>query len=371
MTGGLSPRAMDATGASYFDGDVPQPRGVTLALTQGQSLLEITLDDGRVVEWPLTEVRALPDISGRAQYVLRWTGDPLARLVSPNPFLLSALPQAKRRAPPKGRGRLIKWAVAAVAAVALQIFVLVPLLADNMAKFIPIEGEKALGEATFGHIREALDDTGLTPIDVCTAEAGTAALNELVTKISGDRAFRQDVTIAVLDHEMVNAFALPGGFVVLFRGLIEAADGPDEVAAVVAHEIGHVISRDPTRHALRSAGSIGVLGLLFGDFAGGAAVLFLTERLIAAQYSQAAETAADIFAHEALEDASISPAALGRMFENLQGEHGDRSGVAAHFLTHPAMGERIRAARAAVDPDGTYFPSMPDESWAALQNICK
>ena len=370
MTDTRAARAMDSTGASYFDGDVPHPRGVSLRLIQGQRVLEITLDNGQVVDWPLTEVRALPDISGRAQYVLHWTGDPLARLVSPNPFLLSALPHAKRRAPPKGRARLIKWAVAAVAAVALQIFVLVPLLADNMARFIPIEGERALGEATFGHIREALDETRLNPIDVCTSEAGTNALNELVAKLGGVRDFRQDVTISVLDHEMVNAFALPGGYVVLFRGLIDAADGPDEVAAVVAHEIGHVNSRDPTRHALRSAGSIGVLGLLLGDFAGGAAVLFLTERLIAAQYSQAAETAADVFAHQVLENAQISPAALGRMFENLQGEHGDRSGVAAHFLTHPAMGDRIRAAQAAADPDAAYLPSMSNEDWAALQNIC-
>ena len=80
----------------------------------------------------------------------------------------------------------------------------------------------------------------------------------------------------------------------------------------------HVISRDPTRHALRSAGSIGVLGLLFGDFAGGAAVLFLTERLISAQYSQKAEIGADTFAHGVLEQAGINPGALGDMFENMR-----------------------------------------------------
>jgi Zn-dependent protease with chaperone function len=152
-----------------------------------------------------------------------------------------------------------------VAAVALQIGVLIPLLADNLAGFIPAEGERALGAATFGHIREALDETGLNPLAVCDTPEGGAALTDLVTRLGPDGGFDPAVTVAVLDHDMINAFALPGGFVVIFRGLIDAADGPDEVAAVLAHEIGHVVSRDPTRHALRSAGSIGVLGLLFGD----------------------------------------------------------------------------------------------------------
>lgn len=67
---------------------------------------------------------------------------------------------------------------------------------------------------------------------------------------------------------------MPGGLIILFRGLIDAAESSDEVAAVYAHELGHVVARDPTRIALRSAGSIGVLGLLLGDFAGGAVVLF-------------------------------------------------------------------------------------------------
>jgi predicted Zn-dependent protease len=243
-------------------------------------------------------------------------------------------------------------------------------LADNLAGFIPPEGERALGEATFGQIREALDETGLNPLAVCEAPEGVAAIDALVTRLSGERDYQKDVTVSVLDHDMVNAFALPGGFVVLFRGLIEAADGPDEVAAVLAHEIGHVVSSDPTRHALRSAGSIGVLGLLFGDFAGGAAVLFLAERLISAQYSQGAEIGADAFAHDVLAHAGISPGALGEMFENMRAKHGDAEGVAAHFLSHPALGDRIEAAKAVVEDDVTYTPSMTDAEWAALQGIC-
>ena len=355
--------------AHYFDGDQPMPRAVDFRIDGDR--LEMTLAGNEVVRWPLAEIRRVQDSAASTNGVLRWTGDPLARLILKDPAVLRQMPRLDRSAPPKGRGRLAAWALAAVAAVALQIGVLIPLLADNLAGLIPPEGERALGEATFGHIREALDETGMNPVEVCEAREGQAVLDALVLRLSGEEGLRHPPSVAVLDHDMVNAFALPGGYVVLFRGLIDAADSPDEVAAVLAHEVGHVVSRDPTRHALRSAGSIGVLGLLFGDFAGGAAVLFLTERLISARYSQGAESGADAFAHEALRQAGISPGALGNMFANMRRKHGDSDGVAAHFLSHPSLGARIAAAGAAVDADAVYEPSMSDADWAALRNICR
>lgn len=354
--------------AHYFDGDTPAPFAVDPRI-EGNDLL-MSLSDGREVRWPVKEVRRLPDSAAKTNAILRWTDDPVARLILKDAKLLRALPHLKRRAPPKGRRRLLAWAVGALAAVALQITVLVPLLADNLAVFIPPKGERALGESTLGHIREALDTTGLGEIPICEAPEGQAALAALTDRLTEGTDYADGLTVLVLDHPMVNAFALPGGYVVLFDGLIRAAEGPDGVTAVLAHEIGHVASRDPTRHALRSAGSIGVLGLLFGDFAGGAAVLFLSERLISAQYSQAAETGADAFAYGLLENAGISPGGLGDMFETLRAKHGDSRGLQAHFLSHPSLGSRIDAARAAVTDGVEYTASMSDEDWEALQKIC-
>ena len=354
--------------AHYFDGDTPKPFAVTPQVVDGTLVLK--LSDGREVRWPVEGIRRLPDSAAKTNAILRWIEDPVARLIVKDPKILRSLPRLTRRAPPKGRARLAAWAVGAVAAVVLQIFVLVPLLADNLAGFIPPEGERALGEATLGHIRQALDTTGLGEIPACEAPDGRAALDRLTARLTAGTAYADGLTVLVLNHGMINAFALPGGYVVLFDGLIQAAEGPDGVTAVLAHEIGHVASRDPTRHALRSAGSIGVLGLLFGDFAGGAAVLMLTEQLISAQYSQAAETGADAFAHDMLENAGISPAGLGDMFEVLRDKHGDRQGVEAHFMSHPSLGSRIDAARAAVQEGAAYTPSMSAEDWQALQNIC-
>jgi len=265
---------------------------------------------------------------------------------------------------------LALWAAGAVAAVAVQIGVLLPLLADRLAAFVPPAGERALGEATFAQIRQALAGTGLPPLPLCENPSGTAAIETMLAGLNVDRDSETAVKVFVLDHEMINAFALPGGHVVFFRGLIDAAQSPNEVAAVMAHEIGHVENRDPTRHALRSAGSIGILGLLFGDFAGGAAVLFLAEQLINASYSQEAEIGADEYAHKQLEAAGVSPAALGDMFERLRDAHGEADGFVSHFMSHPTLTSRIHIARAAARTDRTYGDIFSEADWAALREIC-
>jgi predicted Zn-dependent protease len=265
---------------------------------------------------------------------------------------------------------LAAWAFAAVAAVAVQIGVLVPLLSERLATFVPPAGERALGEATFEQIRQALAGTGLPLLPICNGREGYDALEQMLIALDVERNTNEAIKVFVLDHEMVNAFALPGGYVVFFRGMIDAAISPNEIAAVLAHEVGHVENRDPTRHALRSAGSIGILGLLFGDFAGGAVVLFLTEQLISASYSQGAETAADVFAYDALEAAGVSPAALGDMFARLRDEYGDTDGIVAHFLSHPTLGSRIDKAREAARDDVLYVDIIPQVEWAALKAIC-
>lgn len=358
----------DGFGSVFFDGDRPVTQEVSLHLANQN--LQIGLDDGNVVFWPIKDIRRLPDQAGKKGFVLRLATDPLARLYLTDTALLGHLPHARRASLHKGRGKLLFWAAAAIVAVAVQITVLVPLLADRLALYIPPSGERALGAATLQQIRQALDETGLQPLPLCENPNGIAALDQIAQALDSDGSGIGDVTVFVLDHPMVNAFALPGGYVVLFSGLIDEAASADEIAAVFAHEIGHVASRDPTRHALRSAGSIGVLGLLFGDFAGGAAVLMLAEQLISAKYSRAAETAADQFGYDMLEQAGVSPAAMGAMFERLRDENGDEDAVLAHFLSHPTLSKRIEDAQSAASTDKEYTPILSDPAWRALQDIC-
>ena len=359
--------------ALYLDGQTAGLRPAALRVNETTADLVILTPGFASISWPLNDVRTVPDQADGRRMVLACVGDPVARMIVEDPetarLLRARCLNLRKRPKPKGLRRLLAWAVAAVGSVGLIVAVLVPLLANQLAEVLPPKGEAALGDATLEQVRVALDRTGINPLGVCDSTKGTAALGVMSDRLLAKADLDQPVRITVLNHPLVNAFALPGGRVVLFDGLLQAAQDPDEVAAVLAHEIGHVVARDPTRIALRSAGSIGVLGLLFGDFAGGAAVLFLTERLIQATYTQQAEAGADDYALALMADADIAPGALGRFFARLQSESDAPPEIISHFLAHPELGDRIANAQLAQAPINPR-PSLDDDAWAALKRVC-
>jgi len=369
---GAAPPAFVAS-ALFLDGQTAGLRPVQLRIDETARTLVIAAPGLAPILWPLADIRTVPDQADPDRSVLARAGDPVARMIVEDGetarLLRARCPDLGKRPKPRGLRRLLGWAVAAVASVALIAVVLVPLLANQLAEYLPPEGEAALGDATLAQIRGALDETGFNPLPVCEAPGGRAALDAMTARVAGDVALPYPLKVIVLDHPLVNAFALPGGHVVLFRGLIDKAGGPDEVAAVLAHEIGHVAARDPTRIALRTAGSIGVLGLLFGDFAGGAVVLFLTERMIQASYTREAEAAADDFAIALMADADVAPGALARFFERLAEDGGETPDIVTHFMSHPDLGDRIAKA-AAVPAPAAPRPSLNAAQWRALQSIC-
>lgn len=357
----------------FLDGEKAIARRVTLELMPDR--LRIVLPDGATLDWRADDLRALPDQADSEGLVLTQAGGTLTRLKIADTEiarLIRANAKFLRKRPPVDNlHRIAGWAVGAVASVAMIIFVLVPMMANQLALYLPPEGEKALGDATFEQIRTALAGDSILPVDACYEPAGVDALGVMQARLNPGDDLPYPIDVTVLDHDLVNAFALPGGRIVLFRGLLDAAEAPEEVAAVLAHEIGHVVHRDPTRDALRVAGSVGVLGLIFGDFAGGTVVLMLANQLINAQYSQSAEAGADDYAYALMSEAALPPAAMGSFFERLRDEYGEDEGLIAHFASHPQMTARIEAALAAQEQlDVVGDPVLTDADWRALQSIC-
>lgn len=370
ITVGSAPSVFRAT-AVWLDGQSAGVRPVELRLDdEGRALVIGTTG----VRWAYDRLRALPDLAGGDQMVLRSVDDPVARVIvsrKEDARVIATRADRLGRVPrATGLGRIAAAALAAVASVWLIVFLLVPALADRLAGVLPPGGERALGEATFGQIRNALGEAPGTPLRLCTAPEGRAALDRIGARLAAEADLPVPLTVEVLADDMVNAFALPGGYVVFFDGLIQVAARPEEVAAVFAHEMGHVAARDPTRIALRSAGSLGVLGLLFGDFAGGAVVLLLTNQLIAADYTREAEAAADAYAHALLLEAGLPPDAIATLFQRLAEDVGEPTDFERHFLSHPAMGDRIAAAQEATPEGADFAPLLSEAEWAALQAIC-
>jgi hypothetical protein len=359
----------------YFDGLTAAPQEVIVKFGEA-SLTLMTADDMPVTHWALASLR-LVDGSGKDQ--LRLTPEPGSdeRLTIRDRDMIAAIravcpdltnkPRNRRELP-----KILFWAGGAIGAVLLIIFVLIPALAERLAVLIPPKQEALMGEQVVDQIVWILGKASGKPPQFCENPDGRRAIDAMTARMKGSYSGDISIRVRVLDHPMVNAFAAPGGQVLLFRGLIEAAESPEEVAAVLAHEIGHVEHRDPTRQALRAAGSAGVLGLVLGDFAGGALVLAITETVMNASYQREAEAAADEFAIGALNDARLPTSPFADFFLRIREKYGDADGILSHIASHPDLSERARAARAADAVGETpYTPALTDNQWIALRQICE
>lgn len=362
---------------TLFDGEIARGRKVSIQLDEAGGMLSLFEDGVELVDWPLDEVRRIGDQAGRDNVVLRLTGQSEARLVVTDPDLLGRLVKlcpdlSKRERKPGQLGRAMKWAGAAVVAVAVIVLVIIPGLADRLAVFIPPEREEALGQHTVNNLRWGLAKSANRDVRFCGNPRGFAALIKLAKRLETDDELPYQIKLQVVDHPMPNAFAVPGGHVVVFDGLLKSAKSPQEVAAVIAHEFGHVIARDPTRLALRSASSAGIIGLLIGDFTGGAAVLLLTEQVVSASYTRAAEEEADAFAHETLLAAGISLEPMAELFDRMALDGPRRDGpIKSHLMSHPDLSKRAAAARAANALEGQPGDGiLTAEEWQDLRQIC-
>ena len=366
----------------YLDGTSAQIHAVTIQLSEasnlGDSALIIRNMDQVLARWPLGDLREKRDQAREEGIVLSSMSNPDARLIVPDRTLTAVIretaPSLNKKDVEKGAyRRILGWAGGAVASVLLIVFVLVPLMSDQLAKYIPVESERKLGEASLKQISWALGRFGGREVSFCETPDGSAALDKMVRRIVGFRDLDYDLSVQVMDHGMENAFALPGGHIVLFNGLIQAGSAPEEIAGVFGHELGHVVHRDPTRLALRSAGTVGILGMLLGDFSGGAFVLLLTERLISASYAQDAETNADTLSYELMGDAGLPTLSFAGFFERMAEQFGDEDeGLVSHLASHPDLMSRAQRARDANQVDAGGFDAVLSASeWDALQSICK
>ena len=216
----------------------------------------------------------------------------------------------------------------------------IPAAAEWVASMMPPTIERHIGDRLLG----SLDQGWLQGSEVdrgrraAIAERFAIAAGKAAPGVAYALTFR-----AVGGIGGVNAFALPGGIIVLQDGLVQSADD-DQVIAVLAHELGHVSAKHGTRHLLQSAGFGALTRLLWGDFAGSATSLPIALGVLA--YSRDFEREADDFAVGFLRANRMSLEPLIGFLE--QQEKNDAT-MAARVptiaSTHPSTRERIEHLR--------------------------
>jgi len=203
---------------------------------------------------------------------------------------------------------------------------------------------------------------------VCETPASRAALQRLTTRLAkGARKDPLKVQVRIVDWGLVNAFAVPGGHILLTRGLLTQAGSADEVAGVLAHELGHALELHPESGLVRSAGLGAAVQLMFAGSAGTMTNIGLV--LTEIQYTRVAEHEADAHAVRILRSAGISPKGLSDFFTRLDAPEAERSIFnSAVVRTHPLTKERVAFINA--QPSYPATPALSNEDWQALRSAC-
>lgn len=254
----------------------------------------------------------------------------------------------------------------AVVAVAIAIPWLWRSARGAVVDRLPASLDQRIGEAAWGEFAGE-DATARYPVSA-------AAVRALVDRIAA-AVPRDDVAAgfayqaAIIHRDEANAFALPGGRMVVYTGLIRRATSPDQLAGVIAHEIAHVAHRHGVRSLVDQAGTMLVLSAVVGDVGGLAGVLTqgATVALLSA-HSREHERDADAEGARLLAAAGLDPHGLIGFFRLLQAMPGtEASAGMAWISSHPQHAERIAALEALI-PTLPRAPAAPVAiDWTAVQ----
>jgi Zn-dependent protease with chaperone function len=369
--------------AEFFDGASAMARLVHVRVER--DALVIGQNGAPDVHWPLNDVEMV--FGGKPGQALRLKlhGDHGSRLTLPEGSAADAVIAAAPSILSGHKRRFWKGvgiSVAVVLGIGVAGYATLAVAPQALARFIP--------DDVVNSFADGLEKSVIKSSKRCDAPAGQDALNKIARRIVSGAGDPPVFSLRVFDirqsgsKKLVNAFALPGGRMVFSAGLIENAGSADEVAGVLAHELGHVALRHPEAAIVRVYGLQMLLSLFtagqgaegIGNIAGVLAVL---------QYSRAAEAEADAYAIEVMENAKVDPKGLQSFFTRLLKK---KSGIDTAkkeddstslrkriepftdlFSTHPGTDDRI--ARLKPRAGGTEPAILSATEWSALKTICK
>ena len=225
-----------------------------------------------------------------------------------------------------------------------------------LAGLIPLSTEKQLGELALAQVRSQ------------GSLAGSGAAQQTVQEI-GQRltaGSRYQYRWFVKQDDSVNAFAMPGGIIVVHTGLLRQAGSPGELAGVLAHEVQHVEQRHSLRQMITSLGWGALVAVTIGDISAVAAML--AHQAGTMYFSRDMEEEADRLGVQALQRARIRPDGMLTFFQKLGKEDKDKAQAPGWISSHPQTAARVQRVTTLIDgaPCHACRP-LSSSSWQAMK----
>lgn len=358
--------------AIFFDGEIARDRPITLDVSGGD--LVFSGEDVPQTRWSIAGLHPVDPPSPGQPFRLTHQSRPGARLVIRDADFVQHLTETHKHL--KGGyswlhlRQVAGWTVGGALALAAIGYILLSFLPERVAFMLPEQWRSRVGDQVVKGLVENARR--------CTTPAGEHAKAAMIAVLAESNAGLPPISMEVYDMALVNAFAAPGGKIIFTRGILDKADKPEEIAGVLAHEIGHVAHRHPEAQLVRLTG-IQVLTSLVsgsngGDFTSSVAALATLLR-----YSREAEREADTYARDVMGKAKVDPMGLRIFFEKmLKDEKGSSTSSSQPtaldklgnvFSTHPGTEDRIKQIKSL--PTGEIpVEVLSPADWQALKTIC-
>ncbi len=233
------------------------------------------------------------------------------------------------------------------------MFAAIPVVSETFAPFVPDSAKTALSDM----VREEL----FAEHKICKNPEGVAALKAMKARMKVPAA----ISLNVINHEMTNAVTLPDDSITFFEGLLQKAESPEEVAGVLAHELGHVEHQHVAKNLVRAFGTQFMFALMTGGTSSAVDGRVVLNVLMQNGFQRDAEHEADDFAVHYLQAQAINPDGYLKFFERAK----DTPKALAYISTHPAHDKRIERISSQLD-NYEETPVLNKDEWKALQNIC-
>ncbi|HBP10852.1 MAG TPA: hypothetical protein DD452_02825 [Nitrospina sp.] len=364
---------------SLFDGRSSQKHLVDVELTPQEIILKAPGD--KPIRWAYPQLRWAADTSPFHIEHCAEGDEGLETLVVDDPdFYRSVLEIAPKSFSSRENESKFNWKLYSVGILVLifsaYVFIkTVPsFLADQMVEKIPIEWEVTVGQS----ILKMLPVAQKPDPEVLKVLQDT--VDFLKQSLPGNP---YDLKVYILPVEQVNALALPGGPIVIFEGLIDKAESPEELAGVLAHEIQHILLRHSTRGILRNLAKSMLVTLFLGDVNSVMeGIVQLAGQLETLGLSREMEAEADQKGMELILAANIDPHGMIRIFKKLMQEDfsqkklpkgkpvSEENDLSSYFSTHPSSQNRLARLEKQMrsHENRIWTPLFPNLDWNEIKS---
>jgi Zn-dependent protease with chaperone function len=256
---------------------------------------------------------------------------------SPNTFISSKAKNISGKFVKKKKLKLLGIGVIVLFFVFIGLIVSGSAFNSVLLNLVPVEWDQKLGEYAYPTAISSISPGAAKIENEFVINSMEKIKNRLVSSMD-NRQF--NYTITVLNSPVQNAFALPGGKIIIFSGLLLQADGPDEVAGILAHEIIHVENRHSMKQIVRNLGLVTLLNVFLGNIEGAAGVIISAgSELLTLGYSRSMEKEADTEGFKLLDRSGIDGLGMIRFFEKLSKDE-KTPGPLELLSTHPMSEKR-------------------------------